>query len=68
MATMAPTTGYLTLGQAAAALHAQLWQVQRVIDRRLFPPPQRIGRLRVVGQDDLPALRVALQRAGFLGA
>jgi hypothetical protein len=31
------------------------------------PEPRRVGKLRVLGEGDLPAVRRALERAGFLG-
>lgn len=64
--TTATLSRVLTLGQVADRLRAQLWQVQRVVDRKLVPEPARVGRNRVVLDDDLPAYRMALVVAGFL--
>ncbi|HEX5269602.1 MAG TPA: hypothetical protein VFW33_03895 [Gemmataceae bacterium] len=66
MTTTATLARLLTLGQVADRLRAQLWQVQRVIDRGLVPDPPRLGRNRVVCVEDLPAYRTALAVAGFL--
>ena len=41
-------------------------QVQRVVGRKLVPEPGRVGRNRVVLDEDLPAYRTALIVAGFL--
>jgi hypothetical protein len=60
------TDKLLTLGDVAQRLGCQLWQVARVIDRGLYPQPARIGCYRVLSVDDLPAMRAALVRAGFL--
>jgi hypothetical protein len=60
------TDNLLTLGDVAQRLGCQLWQVARVIDRGLFPQPARVGCYRVLSLDDLPAMRAALIKAGFL--
>ncbi|HEX5271552.1 MAG TPA: hypothetical protein VFW33_13740 [Gemmataceae bacterium] len=60
----------LTLGQAARRCGpgVDLWMVQRVIARGLAPEPAKVGRHRVLSVDDLPALRLGLQLAGYLPA
>jgi hypothetical protein len=56
----------LTIGEAAERIGAQTWRLQRLIARGLFPEPQRIGRTRVVLEDDLPAIAEAMRQAGYL--
>ncbi len=56
----------LTLGQCASRLECQLWQIQRIVDRGMVPEPPRVGKYRVFAESDLPALRSALAKAGFL--
>ena len=60
------STPYLLPGEAARRIgpHVQSWQVTRVFQRGLMPET-RIGRTRVVHEDQLPLLRDALIRAGF---
>jgi hypothetical protein len=59
------TTRLLTLGQLATQLRCQLWQIQRLFDRGLLPPARRVGRMRVVDEADIDAVRQALVRAGY---
>lgn len=57
---------WLTVGQVAELLGAQTWRVQRLIERGLGPKPSRIGRHQVFRKDDVPAVKKALQDAGYL--
>jgi hypothetical protein len=63
---MSEAFAYLTLGQVAEQLGCQLWQVQRVVDCGLVPPPIRLGRLRGVPRGQLGEYRRALKEQGFL--
>ena len=56
----------LTIGQAAERLGAQSWRLRRLYQRGLLPEPQWVGRSRVVNEDDLPQIRTALEKAGYL--
>ena len=60
------TAEALTLGAAAARLGLPLWKLQRAFTLGLLPVPLRAGRLRLVPSDQLPVLRAALERAGYL--
>ncbi len=56
----------LILGEVGERLGVATWKVQRVYTRGLLPPARRIGRFRVVSEDELPALEAALRQAGYL--
>jgi hypothetical protein len=60
------TAEALTLGAAAARLGLPLWRLQRAFTLGLLPVPMRAGRLRLVPADQLPIIRAALERAGYL--
>jgi DNA-binding transcriptional MerR regulator len=53
------------LGEAAQRCGVQVWQVQALVSRGLIAP-RRVGRYRVISEDELPALRDALRAAGYL--
>ena len=57
---------YFTLGQVAKQCGCRLWQVARLFERGILPEPERIGILRVVREDELPAIRAALERCGYV--
>jgi len=59
-------TNLLTVGQAAEHLGAQTWRVQRLLERGGFTRYRRVGRNRVIDASDLPQLRAALVRVGYL--
>lgn len=61
-------TTYLTLGQVAKLLGVRLWCIQRLYEADLLGAPDRIGILRVVTEEDLPAIRAALVKRGYLEA
>jgi hypothetical protein len=56
----------LTLGQVARRCGVDLWQVQRLVDSGRLPEPPRVGKYRVFAESDVPAIRAALSKAGFL--
>lgn len=58
----------LTLGQVADEFGVHLWQVQRVYERNMVPAENvhRFGRWRGVSTNELPVIREALERAGYL--
>jgi hypothetical protein len=56
----------MTVGEAAARLGVAPWRVVRLYLRGLLPEPERVGRVRVVTEAHLPAIRAALVRAGYL--
>jgi hypothetical protein len=51
---------------AARVLGVEPWQVMRLYHRELVPEPPRCGNSRVLTLADLPVLRAALERAGYL--
>jgi hypothetical protein len=60
------TIDLLTLGAAAKRLGCEAWQIRRVFTRRLLPEPGRIGAYRVIHERDLPALKAALIKLGYV--
>lgn len=58
----------LTFGEVAERLKTQLWRVQRAYERGLpgLPAAEKVGRIRTLGEGDLPALRRVLQAAGYV--
>ncbi len=56
----------LMLGEVALRLHMPLWRLQDAFRRGPLPPPLRAGRYRLVPVSQLPALRDALEKAGYL--
>lgn len=57
---------FMTLGEVANHFHLQVWKIQQLFDRKILPPPQRAGRLRIIARSELDAVRQALVRAGYL--
>lgn len=57
---------YLTVGSAARRLGCQPWQIRRLFERGLLPPAPRVGPYRVISPEELPRVREALLRAGYL--
>jgi len=43
------------------------WQIRSVLARGLAPQPRRLGRYRVFTPDELPAIKAALEKAGYIG-
>jgi hypothetical protein len=64
----APAAASMTPGQAASALGLRDWQLGRLYRRGLVEEPPRFGRFRVIRPDDLPRLRAAAVKAGYLPA
>jgi hypothetical protein len=56
----------MTTGEAAAAVGIRDWQLIALLQRGLVAEPKRFGRSRVFTADDLPRLRAAAVRAGYL--
>lgn len=56
----------MTTGEAAKKLGWPVWAIRRVYDRGLLPQPERVGQYRVIPESDLPAVKAALERAGYL--
>jgi hypothetical protein len=57
---------FLTTAEAARLLGCPEWCVARAFLRGLLPEPERLGRARLIREDQLPALRAALVAAGYL--
>ncbi len=56
----------LSLADVARELSAPPWAVRKLFERELLPEPPRVGRLRVFYASDLPVIRRALVKAGYL--
>jgi hypothetical protein len=56
----------LTIGEAAAMLGCDAWQLRRLYTRGLLPEPQRVGPFRVIPSNDLGSIERALRKAGYL--
>jgi hypothetical protein len=63
-----PYEAVLTLGQVAEHFGIKTWLVQRTIERGFYPQPSKVGKLRVIPRNELPAVRDAIVRAGYLHA
>jgi hypothetical protein len=63
-----PATGdrVFTTAQAARQLGCAEWCVSRAYLRGLLPDAPRLGRTRLIREQDLPDLRRALEHAGYL--
>jgi hypothetical protein len=59
-------TGPLTTAKAAQHFGVQTWQVRRIYEAGLLPPPDRAGAYRLIKPAELPALEEALRRRGYL--
>jgi len=64
-ATMSPTD-YLSSGQVCLALRCLTWHVNQLLARGLLPEPRRIAGRRVWPVEQLPQIRAALERAGYI--
>lgn len=60
------STDYMTAGDLAVHFGRPEWQIRRLWERDFLPTPKRIGAYRVVHRRELPAVRAALVRAGYL--
>jgi DNA-binding transcriptional MerR regulator len=59
--------GYST-GALARFFGVAVWQVRRLVERGLLPEPPRVGMYRVFLPEQLPIVREALIKAGYLQA
>jgi hypothetical protein len=57
---------FMSLDEVAKRLGCEVWQVRRVFEKKLLPPAHRIGMYRVVEKSELPRIRAALVKAGYL--
>ena len=57
---------YYSTGQAALHFGVLEWQVLQLYKRGLVPEPERLGRFRMIGCEQLPAIGAALRAAGYL--
>jgi hypothetical protein len=64
----APMAGEMSTGDAARAIGVRDWQLTRLFRRGLVSEPARVGRFRIIRAADLPRLREAAVRAGYLTA
>lgn len=55
-----------TLGEVARTLGCDIWYIRRLYERNLLPPAERVGTYRVVRESDLPKVREALKKAGYV--
>jgi hypothetical protein len=56
----------LTIGQVAVALGVNEWKIVALFRRKLFPEPARVGRIRVISEDQVPVVKAALVKHGYL--
>jgi predicted DNA-binding transcriptional regulator AlpA len=56
----------LTCGEVATRIGVKDWQIRKLFSRGLLPTPARLGLNRIIAEDDLPAVREALARGGYL--
>jgi DNA-binding transcriptional MerR regulator len=56
------------IGDVAAEIPMESWRLRRLADRGLCPAPKRVGRYRVFRREDIPAIREAAIKAGFVMA
>jgi DNA-binding transcriptional MerR regulator len=56
----------LSVGDVAARLDVEPWQIRRLFERGLLPAARRVGGYRVVPSQDLPRVERALRAAGYL--
>jgi hypothetical protein len=63
---MLSTREAMTVETAGARLGVPGWRVRQLFTRRLLPEPRRFGNSRIIFEEDLPTIREALVKAGFL--
>jgi hypothetical protein len=63
---MADRPQFYDTTDAARALGVEPWQIASLYQRELIPEPPRVGPVRVLTPSDLPVLRAALEKAGYL--
>jgi hypothetical protein len=57
-----------TTAQIARHYGLETWQVRRLYERKILPPAERFGLLRVIFDEDLPAVEAGLRKLGYLKA
>jgi hypothetical protein len=57
---------FLTVGEVADRFGIQGWKLSRLFRRGLLPEPMRFRQYRMLPESDLPAIRAALVKAGYL--
>ena len=65
MATAA-TDQFLSVGDAGERIGVTAWQVSRLYERGFMTPAPRIGGRRIIPVADLPRLKEAARKAGYL--
>jgi DNA-binding transcriptional MerR regulator len=65
---MTTVPNLMTIGEVADRFSCQSWKIQRLVSRGLLPAPHRVGPYRVFNAKDLPAIKKALEDAGYLPA
>lgn len=61
-----PDPAYLSTVSAARHCGCPAWQIRRLYERGILPPPPRIGAYRAIPVSDLPLIEKALRAAGYL--
>lgn len=56
----------LTITDVARRLGIRPWQARRLFERNLLPPAKRASLYRIFEEADLPAIREAAEKAGYL--
>jgi DNA-binding transcriptional MerR regulator len=56
----------LTISGVALRLKVAPWKVSRLFEAGALPEPARLANYRVFTEADIPAIRAALERAGWL--
>jgi hypothetical protein len=64
--TMPDRAQFYDTTDAARALGVEPWQIAALYQRELVPEPPRVGPVRVLTPADLPVLRAACLKAGYL--
>jgi hypothetical protein len=62
------TERFLGAGEVASRIGCDTRQVIRIFERGLVPAARRAGRVRIIPESDLPAIREAAVAAGYLPA
>ena len=61
-------TEYLTASEAGRRLGLTAFEVTRTYERGFLPPAKKLGRIRMIPAEDLPALKEAAKKAGYPAA
>ena len=65
---MPATREAMTVETAGDRLGVPGWRVRQLFTRGILPEPRRFGNSRILFEEDLPAIRAALVKAGHLAA